>query len=379
MRGCERLNFLTSLSVFYVAAFVLTYCIATFKNIRIPKTPLYALTAVFILALSVIAFFTKPYEGDDLTFYYELLGDMRQNGLMWTLKDSIYASDVVINLYYYLIARTGVFQLLPAVSVAIIYTLFFSMLYQIQDRYQTPSYSLLFFFFVHFSFLFFRWTLSGIRNYLAFALFAYALMREFVLHKRGPLNWVLYLMATFTHFSLAFFLVIRLLCIRPIYDFLRRFKYVLAGWGILSGVLARLLVLVPIGIIQKIGSKITDYFLFMQFDMRKVLLRFVLFLVLLLMYGLLHKYHKSAMAGKERYYQFLEIAMLLILGSIFIPLLFDRCVGFLLFMAYPLFADYFSSAEKRSRYLIFALLAVPSLVMAGIQVIDAVNYWFFFA
>ena len=92
-------------------------------------------------------------------------------------------------------------------------------------------------------------------------------------HKRGPLNWVLYLMATFTHFSLAFFLVIRLLCVRPIYDFLRRFKYVLAGWGILSGVLARLLVLVPIGIIQKIGSKITDYFLFMQFDMRKVLLR----------------------------------------------------------------------------------------------------------
>ena len=89
------MNFLTSLSVFYVAAFVLTYCIATFKNIRIQKTPLYALTTVFILALSVIAFFTKPYEGDDLAFYYELLGDMRQNGLTWTLKESIYALSLI--------------------------------------------------------------------------------------------------------------------------------------------------------------------------------------------------------------------------------------------------------------------------------------------
>lgn len=178
------MNFITAVSTIYVAAFVLIYIVAACKNVRIKATQLYALTFGFILSLSIIAFFTKPYKDDDLTFYYQLLQEMRQNGLRWTLTESIYASDVVVNLYFYLIAWTGVFQLLPALSIAIIYSLLFASLYQIQNRYKTSPYSLLFFLIVHFSFLFFRWTLSGIRNYLAFALFAYAVIREFALKNR---------------------------------------------------------------------------------------------------------------------------------------------------------------------------------------------------
>ena len=372
------MNFITAVSTIYVAAFVLIYIVAACKNVRIKATQLYALTFGFILSLSIIAFFTKPYKDDDLTFYYQLLQEMRQNGLRWTLTESIYASDVVVNLYFYLIAWTGVFQLLPALSIAIIYSLLFASLYQIQNRYKTSPYSLLFFLIVHFSFLFFRWTLSGIRNYLAFALFAYAIIREFALKKQGPLNWVLYLTATFTHFSLAFFLLIRVLCSRRLYGYVRRWKYVLVGWRLISGLAARLLTLVPIGIVQKIGAKIQVYFLYMEFDMRKVVLRFLLFALMLFMYGMVHKHNRQAIADKQRYYAFLEISMLLILGSVFIPLLFDRCVSFLLFAGFPLFADFFACTEKRSRYLFLSLLIPPTAFMAGIQLVDAYNFWAFF-
>ena len=372
------MNFITAVSIFYVAAFVLIFIIAAFKNVHLKVTQLYALTCGFILSLSIIAFFTKPYVEDDLVFYFQLLRDMRQNGLRWTLTESIYASDIVINLYFYLIAQTGVYQLLPALSVAIIYSLLFASLYQVQSRYKTSLYPLLFFLAVHFSFLFFRWTLSGIRNYIAFSLFAYAVIREFVLKKQGPLNWVLYLTATFTHFSLAFFLLIRVLCSRFLYGYVRRWKYVLVGWGLVCGLAARVLTLVPIGFIQKIASKIQVYFLYMDFDMRKVVLRFLLFVMLLFMYSMVHKYNRQAIDDKKRYYAFLEITMLLILGAVFIPLLFDRSVSFLLFASFPLFADFFACSEKRSRYLSLSLLAAPSAVMAGIQLVDAYNYWSFF-
>lgn len=70
--------------------------------------------------------------------------------------------------------------------------------------------------------------------------------------------------------------------------------------------------------------------------------------------------------------------MLLILGSVFIPLLFDRCVSFLLFAGFPLFADFFACTEKRSRYLFLSLLIPPTAFMAGIQLVDAYNFWAFF-
>ena len=97
------MNFITAVSTIYVAAFVLIYIVAACKNVRIKATQLYALTFGFILSLSIIAFFTKPYKDDDLTFYYQLLQEMRQNGLRWTLTESIYASDVVVNLYFFMI------------------------------------------------------------------------------------------------------------------------------------------------------------------------------------------------------------------------------------------------------------------------------------
>lgn len=113
------MKFLITIIIFLIMLMFLIYINREYKS------KVFLLFSFLLVFLVILAYFTKPFPTDDLQFYYNLMDEMKIKGLEWTLFSSPYKYTILINMYLYIFSLIGNYQLLPAVTIFIVYIIIF--------------------------------------------------------------------------------------------------------------------------------------------------------------------------------------------------------------------------------------------------------------
>lgn len=171
---------------------------------------------VFVtIVLAILAFFHTPNDLSDLVVAYNHLDGIRVLGWSYFAASkswTVYFTGLpTLQLYYYLISLLQVNNFLPAITVIIIYGLTFHRVYVVaktnnlkkEDTLKIALFIILFFDFFG--------LVSGIRNLLAFSVFAYYLYVDLEENRNKLLCWIVYIACFGMHSSCSILIIIRLL------------------------------------------------------------------------------------------------------------------------------------------------------------------------
>ena len=203
------------------------------------------------ILFAVVAFSFQPLPTDDLTREYEKLRNIAEKGWSYfsimtsNLRGQNYSNSFeglyAAQVYYYLFSKLEVLNWFPAITIFIDYILEFKLLTKIQKRFQlTEKDGFLLFLMI----VCFRETynmMSGIRNYLAFTIFGYAIYSDLIEKKNRLLCFIVYILCALMHPSAWIIIAIRIACLIPS----RKAKNILCVasllWGNLFSVILGLL------------------------------------------------------------------------------------------------------------------------------------------
>ena len=155
----------------------------------IPRKHIKWLFLALVLALSVMAFYVKPLETDDLLRYYNSLDLLRKKSLSgyFDLQRNGYGNfDAVpvCGLYFFFVSKLGNNNFLPAITIFLTYGSMLLVIWRFANYYKISK---LYIFVGTFFLLSTYWyydTCSGIRNGLAFAVAMFCLYFDLVEKKK---------------------------------------------------------------------------------------------------------------------------------------------------------------------------------------------------
>ena len=194
-----------------VAIYALTVGVfyVLFVTPRINNHKLYAL---LILVLSCMASLYVPYKTSDLYRIYDTLETISHMKFSVLYDEIIITkSNPMIYIYYWIVAKTGFFRLLPALNCCICYSFIFYIVRDMEERYdmspETVANAILF------TMLIGNYipVIAGIKMMLALSMVIFVIYRELAQHKFSILNVVIYVFALFTHNIIIVILAIRFL------------------------------------------------------------------------------------------------------------------------------------------------------------------------
>ena len=194
------------LTIFVV--FCLLYAITPQKHIK-------WLFLATTIALSVMAFNCVPYETDDLTNYYYQLevlrdGDWDTFQTMLNDNDNNWGSLPTCGYYFYFVSKLGKNGYLPAITIFLAYGAIFYALHKASVRFKVNKWYLFLACAFFMTTYWFYDICSGIRNGLAFTLFAALVYQDVVEKKYRPLCYIGYALCIGLHSSTIVFAVIRI-------------------------------------------------------------------------------------------------------------------------------------------------------------------------
>lgn len=180
----------------------------------IPRKHIKWLFLAFVLALSVMAFYVKPLETDDLLRYYNSLDLLRKKSLSgyFDLQRDGYGNfDAVpvCGLYFFFVSKLGNNNFLPAITIFLTYGSMLLVIWRFANYYKISK---LYIFVGTFFLLSTYWyydTCSGIRNGLAFAVAMFCIYFDLVEKKK--IFCLGYFVAMGIHSAAVIFLGLRLL------------------------------------------------------------------------------------------------------------------------------------------------------------------------
>lgn len=180
----------------------------------IPRKHIKWLFLALVLALSVMAFYVKPLETDDLLRYYNLLDLLRKKSLSgyFDLQRDGYGNfDAVpvCGLYFFFVSKLGNNNFLPAITIFLTYGSMLLVIWRFANYYKISK---LYIFVGTFFLLSTYWyydTCSGIRNGLAFAVAMFCIYFDLVEKKK--IFCLGYFVAMGIHSAAVIFLGLRLL------------------------------------------------------------------------------------------------------------------------------------------------------------------------
>lgn len=180
----------------------------------IPRKHIKWLFLALVLALSVMAFYVKPLETDDLLRYYNSLDLLRKKSLSgyFDLQRDGYGNfDAVpvCGLYFFFVSKLGNNNFLPAITIFLTYGSMLLVIWRFANYYKISK---LYIFVGTFFLLSTYWyydTCSGIRNGLAFAVAMFCLYFDLVEKKK--IFCLGYFVAMGIHSAAVIFLGLRLL------------------------------------------------------------------------------------------------------------------------------------------------------------------------
>lgn len=180
----------------------------------IPRKHIKWLFLALVLALSVMAFYVKPLETDDLLRYYNSLDLLRKKSLSgyFDLQRDGYGNfDAVpvCGLYFFFVSKLGNNNFLPAITIFLTYGSMLLVIWRFANYYKISK---LYIFVGTFFLLSTYWyydTCSGIRNGLAFAVAMFCIYFDLVEKKK--IFCLGYFVAMGIHSAAVIFLGLRLL------------------------------------------------------------------------------------------------------------------------------------------------------------------------
>lgn len=162
---------------------------------------------LYTVILSFLAFFYVPYETADLYRIYETMVLLKKK----TFEQIISSSNLSLgNVYYWIVAQTGVPQLLPAINAFICYNCIFYIICKMVQKYKISGRNAaiaLFFYMATGTYIF---VISGIRSMLGITLMSFCFFRECVEKKFNVFHIFIYVLAFLIHHYVAILIAIRL-------------------------------------------------------------------------------------------------------------------------------------------------------------------------
>lgn len=340
------------------------------RDIKVKKRQLSAILGLMIIAYSTLVFFIIGREGWDLNVYYSVIESMREDGF-----NAVQSSGGIdffdlpfVKILFYLISKLPYNNFLQLISVTIDYVIFFVILKMVIRKREVPFRSIALFIIVHFAMSSFAYTISGIRNTMAFSVVSFAIIRDLYYKKHDLLTILLYIIPFGIHPAVVIVILLR--------SFLFIFKkWPFLQWGLLLWVLGLKVVIKIVKtsdkllFLEMLISK-AEYYLDLGFinlfsNFKYELLRII---VVVCLWILVMKCLKRTDLSKPQKHilWFIKISCLLTIGSIPVYVIFDRLcifIGWIAFYPFTLNTEKFGIWRIKKGTVILLPAAVLLILM----------------
>ncbi len=187
--------------------FLVLFCFLLWKN---DESAIGKILFVYSIVLSIMAYFYVPYKTADLYRIYDVLDSLGGK----TFRQVISSPNVSAgNVYYWLIARTGNRQFLPAINSLICYNCIFYIISKTAKKYRISGGNVALSLFFYMSTGTYIFVISGIRSMLGISLMSFCFFRESVECKFNILHVAMYVVAFFIHHYVAALIVFRFISV----------------------------------------------------------------------------------------------------------------------------------------------------------------------
>ena len=187
--------------------FLAAVCLViAFSDIRLKY-----ITRAYTVILAAMGFLYKPYITADLYRINESLRQFSDYG--FSRFYSIFVKDSSIpaaRIFYWIIGKTGVSELLPALTCLIVYSSIFYIFVKSAEKYGTDRKSIAVTMFFIMSSGCYMMVISNIRTMIAISLICFCTYRETVEKKYSVFNIILYIIAALSHNLSVIILAIRI-------------------------------------------------------------------------------------------------------------------------------------------------------------------------
>lgn len=357
------------------STYLIIVCLSLFFK---KKVKICFLISCFLLAF--ISYNIAVYPEMDLFRHYQKLELFRNIG--WDSIVSNYLhTNPVFNIYLYLIGVLNNNGWLPAITVFVAYFLIAIKILQYGKKINIANIIIIFcFLFTLFNFNYI-WLVSGIRSYLAFAIFSYFIYNELVEGKYKKLCWFVYIGLCFFHYIMVLFLFIRILL------FVNK-KYTLF---IIMSCLIGIMLLLPyinnifssftnIQLFSLIVEKNIGYQSYSTFGKWQFLFNVIKYLTLISIYFYCRIYRNKY--STRQYDQYVLMIIALLIGTISEYQMFLRTTDFLLLLSSPYIIRLFKKEplnnSKSSSGPIKLIVTAEAILMLFFYFIYEYRYSLFF-
>ncbi|MBT2678820.1 EpsG family protein [Bacillus sp. ISL-35] len=362
------MGFLFVISVTYLCFYFTKLIVGTMYEIKSSKIFDFSLSLLVVISIVIISISIKPDIEYDLSRHYEIVNNMRYYGYEY---ETGYESLVIIKVIFYLVSLSRYNELLPAISVAITYSIFIYITRNFINKYKTSNKLFLLSWLINISILPFLVSYSGVRTSMAFAIFALALYRDIILKKKNLTIIILYVIPLFIHPASGILVGLRILYFNRNL-FVSKLKYLLLFWSFSSYILIDLLESISIPYISYTAQKLQIYFLKFDGDHRLYFVNMCFFIFLFILFRWINLGKKADWSENiNKLMEYIELVILFAIGSFYIPSITERLLYFIAFFAFPII--YLSVNNSRTRLklmviIIFSLFIVGYITYQYIQV-----------
>lgn len=208
------------LKMFYEESMIVFFTILILLSFFIYKSSIDKANLLFVaIVFAVMAFFQEVNSDSDLIVAFRHLDGIRQDGWQYfyseELSSNVYFSGrELLKVYFYILSFFPCNNFYSAISIFFIYYLSLTSVLKACLYYRiTPAT-------IKFLLILLIWLIdffdgsNGVRNMLAFSIFVYALIDDFLLgksNKRKVLDWCLYIASAMIHSAAWLLIIIRLL------------------------------------------------------------------------------------------------------------------------------------------------------------------------
>lgn len=350
--------------VFYFCLFIIILSLSNIKEFSVSRRGGLTASLLFLLSVGLIGYFTVPHGPDDLSRHIELIHEMGENGYEWCISRSQYRYEIIINHLFFLTAKIGNYHILVAFISVSTCAFLIASAYVFQQKSKAGPERIFFYLYIAFGIVFFRWIVTGLRNYFALSLFVFGFCIEYEKEKLPPSAMFFYLASMLVHRFMFVFLLLRLML--PLLNKSPVFKFLLPFWGFGSLFIGRLVTMVPGGFFFQLGKSLLSYLDYANYDIRLYIVKLLLTVIAGLF--LLQSRKRNT---PDKWQNYILFVYLFTLGSAPVMILFERSVTCMLVMFCPVFL-----LEKRFGRHSIALFSCMAFLIAGLyayQIVDAIN------
>ena len=196
-----------SIAIYLIINFIIAICISkTNDNYRKIKK----IFIIYVICVTVLSYFYIPAETADLTrlrvYVKNTYIGMQFKDYLEILKST---STFTTHTFYYLVAKTGIKELLSVISCIINYAIMCHIIYDYSKNHNIKCHSVDNALKLYISIGEFLEVISGLRTMCAFSIFILCIYREFFKEKKIISNIFLYLLAIGFHNAIVPIVIIR--------------------------------------------------------------------------------------------------------------------------------------------------------------------------